>query len=598
MTVSSTTRRVGPFNGNDVTTAFPFTIKVFTTADIELTHEDADGVQTVLVLDSDYSVSLNADQDNNPGGTITYPVSGSPLATGERLLGIGALEYEQSTDITNLGNFNAQVHEDAFDRQVILTQQLEERADRAITFPVGDTASTALPVAAVRALKTLSFDASGNPVATLPSDAEAAAAASAAAAEASAVAAAASESAAADYARRRAVFLLTCGQSNGQCQLPSHSTEQIDGMLTFSGGQQTTQFSDYIATNAFYQNFEHFASLVPFKEGVLGEGWGTGVGLHLMQEPGVECVLHFSASIGGASYVTLSEGSAAWGDMMSALIQGVKLLQARGYDLDEIEPVTQWVQGEAEANGLLTLGNEGCTTAQYQQILTNLRTSLNRAWSIALGRTISPTIYLWPILATKLDAVKSASVQKAQLDGSNTISGYVLTTNPCQFLTDMNGDLVHYAGLGKRLMAEAHGLIMRKARAGEAWKPLQILTATRVGAVLTVTFNKDIAIDTATFAEVSAVTYPKQKYGFQFFDDAAELTVSGVTVAGKVATVTLGSVPAGAVKSLSMSQHHAAAGTPANVMARSNIRATTAIGVASNGTTIYDFAVPQAITVT
>jgi hypothetical protein len=156
---------------------------------------------------------------------------------------------------------------------------------------------------------------------------------------------------------------------------------------------------------------------------------------------------------------------------------------------------------------------------------------------------------------------------------------------------------VHFGGQGKRLMAEAHGIIIANVMRGESWKPLQIASASRSGAVITVTFTKDIAIDTTTFSEVSAVTYPKQKYGFQFYDDASELTVSSVTVSGRVATVTLGSTPSGTVKRLRLSQHQAAAGTPAQMVARSNIRATTPIGTASDGTVIYDFAVPQSITV-
>lgn len=166
MTVSSTTRKAGPFTGNGVTTAFPFTFKVFAKADIEITKTvTATGAQTVLVLDSDYSVTLNADQDNNPGGTITYPLAGSPLPASQTLVGIGVLDYEQSTDISNLGNFLPQVFEDAFDRQTILTQQLSERVDRALTAPVGDTAtSLVMPSVAARASKGLGFDSSGNPV--------------------------------------------------------------------------------------------------------------------------------------------------------------------------------------------------------------------------------------------------------------------------------------------------------------------------------------------------------------------------------------------------------------------------------------------------
>lgn len=164
MTVPSTARKVGPFSGNGATTSFPFTIKVFTTADIELTLTDPDGVQEVLVLDSDYTVSLNADQDANPGGTITYPAAGSPMASGYTLAGVGSLADGQSTDITNLGRFLPQVIENAFDYVVILCQQLSEVVSRGIRFPVGDAASVVLPAAAARAGMSLAFDEDGNVV--------------------------------------------------------------------------------------------------------------------------------------------------------------------------------------------------------------------------------------------------------------------------------------------------------------------------------------------------------------------------------------------------------------------------------------------------
>lgn len=162
MTVSSTLRKAGPFNGNGVTTAFPFAFKVFAKTDIQVVKTSAAGVQTTLVLDSDYSVALNADQDNSPGGTVTYPMVGTPLSAGEKLDAVGSLTYDQGTDITNLGRFLPQVHENVFDRIVMLAQQLLEKFTRAIVAPVGDTASMILPTAGLRALKAVIFDASGN----------------------------------------------------------------------------------------------------------------------------------------------------------------------------------------------------------------------------------------------------------------------------------------------------------------------------------------------------------------------------------------------------------------------------------------------------
>lgn len=160
MTVSSSTRRAGPFNGNDVTTAFPFTFKVFATSDVAVYLTDPDGVQTLL--SSGYTVTLNGDQDASPGGTVNYPTAGDPLAPGYKLDLVGNVAYTQGTDITNTGRFLPDVIERAFDKVTILIQQLLEKFSRTITFPVGDTATSALPTASARANKAVVFDAEGN----------------------------------------------------------------------------------------------------------------------------------------------------------------------------------------------------------------------------------------------------------------------------------------------------------------------------------------------------------------------------------------------------------------------------------------------------
>lgn len=166
MTVSSTTRRAGPFHGNDTATEFPFTFKLFATSDLQLTHVDADGEETVLVLDSHYSIELNADQDNDPGGVVTYPLSGDPLATGESLVGIGSLVTQQQTDLTNLGRFLPQTIENALDYLAILIQQLEERLGRAIVVSPSSAEDLADLPAADLAGKFITFDADGNPILT------------------------------------------------------------------------------------------------------------------------------------------------------------------------------------------------------------------------------------------------------------------------------------------------------------------------------------------------------------------------------------------------------------------------------------------------
>lgn len=160
MTVPSTARRAGPFLGNGSATTFSFAFKTFAAGNLQVVKTSTIGVESVLVLASDYTVSLNPDQDASPGGTITYPVSGAPLATGEKLTVLSLLAYEQTTDLLGGGAFNARVIEDTFDRTVIQIQQLEERLDRALSLPASSTAN---PVTGdPQALHLLAWNSAGN----------------------------------------------------------------------------------------------------------------------------------------------------------------------------------------------------------------------------------------------------------------------------------------------------------------------------------------------------------------------------------------------------------------------------------------------------
>lgn len=174
MTVSSTARRTGPFAGNGVTTSVPFTFKVFEAADLEVTHTDAAGVETVLTLGGHYTVAINADQDTSPGGTLTYPVSGDPLPVGETITIVGATDYEQDLDVSSAGRFLPTAFENALDKTVILIQQLKEKLGRALLFSVNDTdTGVTIPQAADRVGLYLAFDANGDPTASAGTGADA-----------------------------------------------------------------------------------------------------------------------------------------------------------------------------------------------------------------------------------------------------------------------------------------------------------------------------------------------------------------------------------------------------------------------------------------
>lgn len=130
MTISSTTRKAGPFTGNGVTVSFPFTFKVFTTADVLVVQAvTATGVETTKVIATDYTVALNSDQNANPGGTVTMLVA-PPVGT--TLVATSQVGNLQPVDLANAGGFYPKVINDALDRSVIQVQQLAEKVSRAV----------------------------------------------------------------------------------------------------------------------------------------------------------------------------------------------------------------------------------------------------------------------------------------------------------------------------------------------------------------------------------------------------------------------------------------------------------------------------------
>ena len=164
MTISSTNRIAGPFIGAGTTATFPFTFKVFSAADLEVVRVlVSTGAETPLTLTTDYTVSLNGNQNTNPGGSITL-VAGN-LATGYNLVITSNVANTQPTDLTNQGGFYPEVINDALDRATIQIQQLNDTALNAVHAPVTDGALLMeLPAAGIRANKYLAFDASGLPL--------------------------------------------------------------------------------------------------------------------------------------------------------------------------------------------------------------------------------------------------------------------------------------------------------------------------------------------------------------------------------------------------------------------------------------------------
>jgi len=168
MTISSTNRKAGPYIGNGTASVFPFYFKVFVNTDMEVIRLDlTTSTEATLALNTDYTVTLNADQNATPGGTITL-VSGV-LPVGFNLVITSAIPNLQLTDLTNQGGFYPDVINDALDKVTIQVQQLNLTAQAALYFPISDPDNIKgeLPSQIQRANKVLTFDNDGQPNASI-----------------------------------------------------------------------------------------------------------------------------------------------------------------------------------------------------------------------------------------------------------------------------------------------------------------------------------------------------------------------------------------------------------------------------------------------
>ena len=238
MTISSEVRKAGPYDGNDVTTAFPFSFKVFSADDVVVVLTDPAGIETTLTgSGTDYSVTLNADQDTAPGGTVNKV---SALATDYLLTITSSVPNLQPLDLTNQGGFYPKVINAALDRLTILAQQNAEQIGRSVKVPIS---SSVIPDSLIAQLTQDAATAAA--AASSASASETAAAASEGAAAGSATAAAGSATSAANSA---ATATTQAGNAATSATAAANSATAAAGSATSAANSATaaaTSFDDF-----------------------------------------------------------------------------------------------------------------------------------------------------------------------------------------------------------------------------------------------------------------------------------------------------------------------------------------------------------------
>jgi len=156
MTVNTTSITSGPYTGNGVTTSFPYTFKAFTDANI-IVYQTVGTVQSTLTLGTHYSVTGTGIDGGGNVVMVTAPASGDEIYIRSNY------SAEQLTDFDSQGGFYPDTHEDAFDKQVMLIQQLEDIQGRGLRLPLSDSGGV-MPELSPDPLKLLRWNAAGDAV--------------------------------------------------------------------------------------------------------------------------------------------------------------------------------------------------------------------------------------------------------------------------------------------------------------------------------------------------------------------------------------------------------------------------------------------------
>lgn len=145
----TTTSNKAIHDGNASATVFPYTFPILDASHLTVIYTDADDAETTLSA-SEYSVTGIGGRS---GGSVTYPLTGSPIATGTKLTIVRTVPYTQTTVLSNQGGYYPEVVEARFDQIYMAMQQLAEIVGRTTVGSISDPATEQSNYALIQALQ-------------------------------------------------------------------------------------------------------------------------------------------------------------------------------------------------------------------------------------------------------------------------------------------------------------------------------------------------------------------------------------------------------------------------------------------------------------
>ena len=148
MSLDRTTRKV-VYQGDGKTTVFPFAFKVFAPSDIAVEVGTPGDNSRSLSYGSDYTVKLNAGQEENPGGTVTVaeaPASGLNLAVVSAIpalqpmvltpddMGVGVTVHQHERSLSRIFAADRDAEGDAVRQHSVIEPEAKDELGRACLF--------------------------------------------------------------------------------------------------------------------------------------------------------------------------------------------------------------------------------------------------------------------------------------------------------------------------------------------------------------------------------------------------------------------------------------------------------------------------------
>lgn len=135
MSFTNQTLKSGPYNTNGSVSAFSGTFHCLAEDQIAVTLTDADGVESTLTLNTDYTVAGTFPTDSFTVNTVAAYASGQTITISR------ATPLTQESSFGNSGPYYPKTHETAYDKNMVAIQEVQEQVDRCVKNSVSSTSS-------------------------------------------------------------------------------------------------------------------------------------------------------------------------------------------------------------------------------------------------------------------------------------------------------------------------------------------------------------------------------------------------------------------------------------------------------------------------